>query len=166
MNAHVVKVGLVVQLDIDLKVKGGEVIESSKKSGLVAYTHGKGQMLPGLEKQLDGMAAGEEKSGVIPASDAFGTADSQATMKIPRAEFPKDSKIAKGDRFEAKGPTGTPVTLNVIEVTDETVTTRVVHPLADKDIEFRVKVVSVKPPLPQSRSAKIEEIEPDADSKK
>ena len=46
-----VKAGLVVQLDIDLKVKGGEVIESSKKSGLVAYTHGQGQMLPGLEKQ-------------------------------------------------------------------------------------------------------------------
>jgi len=114
-----VKAGLVVQLDIDLKVKGGEVIESSKKSGLVAYTHGQGQMLPGLEKQLEGMAAGEEKSGVIPAKDAFGTEESQATMKIPRAEFPKDSKIKVGDRFEAKGPTGTPVTLNVIEITDE-----------------------------------------------
>ena len=164
MNAHLVKAGLVVQLDVELKVKGGDVIESSKKSGLVAYTHGKGQMLPGLEKQLEGMAAGEEKSGVIPAKDAFGTADSQATMKIPRAEFPKDSKIAKGDKFEAKGPTGTPVTLNVIEVTSEMVTARVVHPLADKDIEFRVKVVSVKPPLPQK--AKIEEIEPEEESKK
>jgi len=154
-----VKAGLVVQLDIDLKVKGGEVIESSKKSGLVAYTHGQGQMLPGLEKQLEGMAAGEEKSGVIPAKDAFGTEESQATMKIPRAEFPKDSKIKVGDRFEAKGPTGTPVTLNVIEITDEAVTTRVVHPLAGKDIEFRAKVVSVKPPLP--KKAAIEEIEPD-----
>jgi len=159
MNVHTVKKGLVVQLDIDLKVKDGDVIESSKKSGLVAYTHGQGQMLPGLEKQLEGMAAGEEKSGVIPAKDAFGTAESQATMKIPRAEFPKDSKIAKGDRFEAKGPTGTPVTLNVIELTDETVTTRVVHPLADKDIEFRVKVVSIKPPLP--KKAAIEEVEPE-----
>jgi len=164
MNVHTVKKGLVVQLDIDLKVKDGDVIESSKKSGLVAYTHGQGQMLPGLEKQLEGMAAGEEKSGVIPAKDAFGTAESQATMKIPRAEFPKDSKIAKGDRFEAKGPTGTPVTLNVIELTDETVTTRVVHPLADKDIEFRVKVVSIKPPLP--KKAAIEEIEPDPEPKK
>ena len=159
-----VKTGLVVQLEVDLKVKGGDVIESSKKSGIVAYTHGSGQMLPGLEKQLEGMGAGEEKSGVIAATDAFGTEESQATMKIPRAEFPKDAKIKVGDRFEAKGPTGTPVTLNVIEITDETVTTRVVHPLAGKDIEFRVKVVSVKPPLP--KKAAIEEIEPDAEPKK
>jgi len=159
-----VKAGLVVQLDIDLKVKGGEVIESSKKSGLVAYTHGQGQMLPGLEKQLEGMAAGEEKSGVIPAKDAFGTEESQATMKIPRAEFPKDSKIKVGDRFEAKGPTGTPVTLNVIEITDEAVTTRVVHPLAGKDIEFRAKVVSVKPPLP--KKAAIEEIDAEPEPSK
>jgi FKBP-type peptidyl-prolyl cis-trans isomerase 2 len=160
----VVKKGLVVQLEVDLKVKDGEVIESSKKSGIVAYTHGSGQMLPGLEKQLEGMAAGEEKSGVIAAADAFGTPESQAKMHIPRAEFPKDAKIAVGDRFEAKGPTGTPVTLNVTEVTDEKVTAQVVHPLAGKDIEFRVKVVSVKPPLPQR--AAIEEIEPEADSKK
>jgi len=159
-----VKAGLVVQLDIDLKVKGGEVIESSKKSGLVAYTHGQGQMLPGLEKQLEGMAAGEEKSGVIPAKDAFGTEESQATMKLPRAEFPKDSKIKVGDRFEAKGPTGTPVTLNVIEITDEAVTTRVVHPLAGKDIEFRAKVVSVKPPLP--KKAAIEEIDAEPEPSK
>jgi len=159
-----VKAGLVVQLDIDLKVKGGEVIESSKKSGLVAYTHGQGQMLPGLEKQLEGMAAGEEKSGVIPAKDAFGTEEAQATMKIPRAEFPKDSKIKVGDRFEAKGPTGTPVTLNVIEITDEAVTTRVVHPLAGKDIEFRAKVVSVKPPLP--KKAAIEEIDAEPEPSK
>ena len=159
-----VKAGLVVQLDIDLKVKGGEVIESSKKSGLVAYTHGQGQMLPGLEKQLEGMAAGEEKSGVIPAKDAFGTEESQATMKIPRAEFPKDSKIKVGDRFEAKGPTGTPVTLNLIEITDEAVTTRVVHPLAGKDIEFRAKVVSVKPPLP--KKAAIEEIDAEPEPSK
>ena len=140
------------------------MIESSKKSGLVAYTHGQGQMLPGLEKQLEGMAAGEEKSGVIPAKDAFGTEESQATMKIPRAEFPKDSKIKVGDRFEAKGPTGTPVTLNVIEITDEAVTTRVVHPLAGKDIEFRAKVVSVKPPLP--KKAAIEEIDAEPEPSK
>jgi FKBP-type peptidyl-prolyl cis-trans isomerase SlyD len=159
-----VKAGLVVQLEVDLKVKDGEVIESSKKSGLVAYTHGTGQMLAGLEKQLEGMGAGEEKQGVIAAADAFGSQESQATMKVPRAEFPKDAKIAVGDRFEAKGPTGTPVTLHVTDVNAETVTAKVVHPLAGKDIEFRVKVVSVKPPLPKKPA--IEEIEPDADSKK
>lgn len=162
-----VKAGLVVQIDVELKVKGGDVIESSKKSGLVAYTHGSGQMLAGLEKELEGLEAGAEKSGIIAAKDAFGTPESQPTKKLPRAEFPKDAKIAKGDKFEAKGPTGTPITLEVIDVDDKVVTARVVHPLAGKEIEFTVKVVSVKPPLPTKPAPPIslEEIEPEPSSK-
>jgi FKBP-type peptidyl-prolyl cis-trans isomerase SlyD len=162
-----VKAGLVVQIDVELKVKGGDVIESSKKSGLVAYTHGSGQMLAGLEHELEGLEAGAEKSGVIPAKDAFGTAESQPIMKVPRASFPKDAKLEVGERFEAKGPTGTPVTLRVTAVDGETVTAQVVHPLAGKDVEFKVKVVSVKPPIPTKPAPPIslEEIEPEPSSR-
>lgn len=155
--------GSSVRIEVELKVKGGDVIESSAKSGPIEYRHGSGQMLAGLEKELEGLEAGAEKSGVLPPADAFGTEDSQPTMKLTRAEFPKDAKIARGDRFEAKGPTGTPVMLRVIETDEKVITARVVHPLAGKEIEFKVKIVSVKPPLPQKTA--IEEIEPDADSK-
>jgi len=156
--------GCSVCIEVELKVKGGDVIESSKKSGPVEYRHGSGRMLAGLEKQLEGLEPGAEKSGIIAAKDAFGTEESQPTMKVPRAEFPKAAKIAKGDRFEAKGPTGTSVTLRVIAVDEKTITAQVVHPLAGKEIEFKVKILSVKPPLP--KKAPIEEIEPDAESKR
>ena len=158
-----VSAGCSVRIEVELKVKGGEVIESSAKSGPIEYRHGSGQMLVGLEKQLEGLEAGAEKSGVLAPDVAFGTDESQPTMKLPRAEFPKDAKIAPGDRFEAKGPTGTPMMLSVIEVDEKAVTARVVHPLAGKEIEFKVKVVSVKPPLPKKPD--IEELEPDAESK-
>jgi len=121
-------------------------------------------MLTGLEKRLGGLEAGAEMSGVLAPEEAFGTEESQPTMKLPRAEFPKDAKITLGDRFEAKGPTGTPMALRVIEVDEEVVTARVVHPLAGKEIEFKVKIVSVKPPLPTKPA--IEELEPDAESKR
>ena len=99
--------------------------------------------------------------------DAFGTEDSQPTMKLPRTQFPKDAKIDKGERFEAKGPTGTPMTLRVIAVDSETVTAQVVHPLAGKDVEFQVKIVSVKPPIPTKPAPPIslEEIEPEPSSR-
>ena len=155
--------GCSVRIDVELKVKGGEVIESSAKSGPVEYRHGSGQMLKGLEKQLEGLEAGAEKSGVLKPEEAFGTEASQPTMKLPRAEFPKDAKVAKGERFEAKGPTGTPMVLRVIDVDDKVITAQVVHPLAGKEIEFKAKIVSVKPPLPPKPA--IEEIEPDAESK-
>jgi FKBP-type peptidyl-prolyl cis-trans isomerase 2 len=153
--------GSVVRIEFELKVKGGELIESSKKTGFVEYTHGAGQMLAGLEKELAGMSSGEERSGVIPAKDAFGTEESQPTLTLPRGSFPADAKIKEGERFEANGPTGTPMMLRVLKVDGENVTARVIHPLAGKDVEFRVKVLQIKPPVPK----KVEELDVEPDSK-
>jgi FKBP-type peptidyl-prolyl cis-trans isomerase SlyD len=152
--------GKVIRIDCELvRAEGGEVIESSRKTGPVEYKHGTGQMLAGLEARLEGLGVGDEKSGVIPAAEAFGTEESQPTMTISRAEFPKDAKVEVGAQFEAKGPLNTPVTLKVISADDEakTITARVVHPLAGKDVEFRVKVLSIRPPPPPV--PKLEDIE-------
>jgi FKBP-type peptidyl-prolyl cis-trans isomerase SlyD len=162
-----VSAGSGVRIEVELKVKGGDVIESSSKSGPIEYRHGNGQMLMGLEKLLEGLEPGAEKSGVLAPEDAFGTEESQPTMQLPRAEFPKDAKITQGERFEAKGPTGSPMMLRVIEVDEKFVTAKVVHPLAGKEIEFKVKIVSVKPPLPtKPPPPPIEEVEPDAEPKR
>ena len=66
--------GRIVRIECELKVSGGDVIESSKKSGPVEYKHGSGQLLAALEQKLEGMKIGEEKKGTIPAKDAFGAA--------------------------------------------------------------------------------------------
>lgn len=143
-----VSAGNFVRIDCELRVSGGEVIESSKKTGPVEYKHGAGQMLAGLESRIEGMTVGDEKSGTIPAKDAFGTVESQPTMTIPKAEFPKEAQVSVGARFEAKSPVGTPLTLEVLTSDDSSIKARVVHPLAGKDLEFKVKVLSVRPPPP------------------
>lgn len=163
-----VKTGHLVRIDVELRVKGGDVIESSKKTGPVEYKHGGGQMLGGLETQLEGMEVGDEKSGVIPAAEAFGTEDSQPKMTIPRTNFPKDATIEVDARFEAKGPAGTPVTLSVLSVDDKEVIARVVHPLAGKDVEYTVKVLAVRPPPPpvpaKPPPPEVLDVEPDPES--
>jgi FKBP-type peptidyl-prolyl cis-trans isomerase SlyD len=151
--------GHFVRIDCELRVSGGEVIESSAKSGPVEYKHGAGQLLPALESRLAGMSVGAEKSGVIPAAEAFGAASAQPTMTIPRGEFPADAKISKGSRFEAKGPKGAAVTLEVQSVDKEKVIARVVHALADKDLEFRVKVLAIRPPPPPVPKSPADELE-------
>lgn len=161
-----VSAGHLVRIDCELRVAGGEVIESSAKTGPIEYKHGGGQMLASLESRLEGLGAGEEKSGTIPAAEAFGTEANPPKMSIPRASFPTDAKIELGSRFEAKGPQGTPVTLEVLAVTDEAVSAKVVHPLAGKDLEFRVKVLGVRrapPPVPKTMTEEITDLEPDAD---
>lgn len=137
--------GMAVRLHITLTTSDGTVIESSDKSGPVDYVHGKGQMLPGLERALEGLTAGAAKEGVIAAKDAFGTEESLPTKDMARAEF-GNAKLDAGMQFEAKGPDGKPVAFKVVKVGDKTVTVRFLHPLAGKDLKFKVKVVAVKDP--------------------
>jgi FKBP-type peptidyl-prolyl cis-trans isomerase 2 len=150
----------IVRIDCELTLaEGGDVIESSKKTGPVEYKHGAGQMLAGLEKRLEGMTVGEEKSGVIPAAEAFGTEESQPTMTIPRAQFPNEAKIEVGAQFEAKSPQGTPLTLRVTSIEEEKIIAQVVHPLAGKDVAFKVKVLSIRPPPPPVPKSQVEELD-------
>jgi FKBP-type peptidyl-prolyl cis-trans isomerase 2 len=144
--------GLSVRIDYELSVKGGDVIESSARSGPLTYVHGQGRMLPALESRLVGLSPGDEKKGEIPAREAFGTEESMPIKDMSRKDFPKDAKLEAGSSFEAKGPGGAPVRLKIVSATGDVVKTRLLHPLVGRDLAFRVKVLAVsdakKPPPP------------------
>src|SRR3954469_9711909 len=121
--------GLSVRIDYELKVKNGDVIESSAKSGPLRYVHGQGKMLPGLEKRLEGLSPGDERKGEIPARDAFGTEDSLPLKDMARRDFPAGAALARGLVSQAKDPHGEPLSLKVVSASAETVTVRLLHPL-------------------------------------
>jgi FKBP-type peptidyl-prolyl cis-trans isomerase SlyD len=155
-----------VEIEYELKVKGGYVIESSARSGPLRYVHGDGKMLPGLEKRLAGLGPGEERSGEIPAREAFGTEDSLPVKEMPRTAFPKGAKLGAGMVFEAKDPTsGAPVHFKVLSVEGDTTKVRLLHPLVGRDIQFRVKVLDVRaagtapPPPPGVVELDLEEVQ-------
>src|SRR5262245_17549533 len=132
--------GFTIRVEYELKIKGGEVIESSKKNGPITYVHGEGRMLPGLEKELEGMGIGDEKQGLIKARDAFGTEAMLPVKELPRKDFPAGEKLDPGRVFAAKGPSGQPVSFKIVEEGHDKVKVRFLHPFVDKDIEFKVKV--------------------------
>ena len=139
-----IKKGLRARVKVELTVKGGEEIEKS----VVEYIHGGGTMLPGLETVLEGLEKGAKKDGTLPAKDAFGSKQLQPTKVIARTEFPAEAKLAVGERFEAGGPDGQPIILEVIDNKGDTVEVRFVHLLADKDIAYNIEVLQVTDPLP------------------
>ena len=145
--------GNIVRISYELKIKGGDVIESSQKGGFIEYVHGAGKMLPGLERRLEGMTVGEEQHGVIPAVEAFGAEESLPTKLMPRKAFPKGEKLQPGRCFEAKGPKGEPIGFKVVSVTGDEVTVRFLHPLVGRDLEFRVKVLLIDDPKAKKRYA-------------
>lgn len=142
--------GLKVRIEFELKVKGGELIERST----VEYVQGEGKILPALEKRLEGLRIGEEKSGDIPASEAI-TEDSLPTKDVPRSEFGKDAKLSVGQVFAAKGPQGEPVSFKLVKVNDKTVTIRFLHPLVGKDLSYRVKVLMIEDPKAKRRAVAV-----------
>lgn len=134
--------GMKVRVAIDLRHTDGTAIESSA----VEYVHGAGAMLKGLEAALEGMATNETKEGVLAPKDAFGLEEDLPTKKIPRAEFPRDTRMEPGMLFEAKGPDGRPIGFKVLTVDAKEATVRLLHPLAGKSIKYKIKVLAVADP--------------------
>jgi FKBP-type peptidyl-prolyl cis-trans isomerase SlyD len=153
--------GLSVQIEYELSIKGGEVIESSARSGPLRYVQGQGKMLPGLESRLIGLKPGDEKRGEIPAREAFGTEESLPVKEMPRKDFPKDAKLESGSVFEAKSPKGEPLRLKIVSATSDTVKARLLHPLVGRDIAFRVKVLAVSDPTRPPPAPGVVELDPE-----
>ncbi|MBN3039164.1 MAG: peptidylprolyl isomerase [Candidatus Omnitrophica bacterium] len=132
-----------VTLDYVLSVDG-EVVESSEDRAPLQYTHGQGQIIPGLEKQLEGMEEGMERIIVVNPEDAYGMPDPFAVEEVPRASLPEDTEPQIGMRMQAKGPDGRVFTVIITDVKENTVIIDFNHPLAGKILHFQVRIVTVQ----------------------
>jgi FKBP-type peptidyl-prolyl cis-trans isomerase 2 len=133
-----------VTVKVELAVVGGATLEKST----VEYIHGAGTMLPGLEAVLAGLEKGARREGEIKAKDAFGNPAMHPLKHMKRTEFPKDLKLAPGEKLVAKGANDMNVVLRIEKVTGDDVDVRLVHPLAEKDIRYSVEVVQISDPRP------------------
>jgi peptidylprolyl isomerase len=129
---------------VHLAIVDGATIEDS----VVEYIQGSGKMLPGLEAALVGLQGGAKKQGVLRAPQAFGDPVHSPHKTMKRTEFPREAQLAAGERFAAKGVNGVDVVLLVQEIKGEEVVVQLLHPLADKDLEYNVEVLSVTDPHP------------------
>ena len=143
--------GCVVRISYELKFSGGEVLESSQKTGPLDYVHGEEKLIPQFQKRIEGMEVGEEKKGVIPAAEVFGDESTFPVEKMKRSSFPADAKLEVGAMFSAKRSAGQAVQLKITEVTTEEVTVRVIPELSGKDLEFSVKVLVIDDPHAKKR---------------
>jgi FKBP-type peptidyl-prolyl cis-trans isomerase SlyD len=152
----------VVTLEYKLSTAKGALIESSVGRGApVAFIHGRGFMLPGLDARLDGMEPGERKTFELPPEEAFGTIEQQQTNWLPRKEFPSDAAQKVGAKFQAKLPqSNLQITLEVIEVENDRLKVRMIHPYAGKTINFEVEVVSVRAASPKELATGVVEAVP------
>ncbi len=144
-----VEKGSVVAIDYRLHLGDGTIVDASAPDDPLTYLHGEGQIVPGLERALEGLSAGEAKQVVVPPEDGYGASDPEGVQEVPRASFPPDFRPQVGMELVAQGPHGEPVPFVIKDVKLETVVVDMNHPLAGKTLHFDVTVRDVRAASPE-----------------
>ena len=133
----------VVTIDYTLTSDEGEIIDSSSGGEPLAYLHGFGNIVPGLENALDGRDEGESVSVKVAPGEGYGERDPELVHRATRAQFQGIDELEVGMRFQARsGDEMTVVT--VVDVEGDDVTLDANHPLAGLTLTFDVRVLDVR----------------------
>jgi len=132
----------VVYIHYTLKNKEGTVLDRSSETPL-AYIHGMGNIIPGLEKALSGRTEGDKISVSIEPEEAYGHRNETLIQDVPRNAFEGIEDLQEGMQFQAQTPSGTQL-ITVTEVKNNEVTVDANHPLAGETLDFAVEVVDIR----------------------
>lgn len=138
----IVRDGLVVSLDYTLTV-GGQVIDASGETPL-EYLQGYNNIIPGLERELNGMALGESKEVLVAPQDAYGDYDASAIFDIPRTQFPAGYRFEVGAPVRVRTDEGLATTAYIHSLEEQIVRLDLNHPLAGKELFFRARIVGLR----------------------
>lgn len=144
-----ITIGSRVSMHFSLKLADGMVVESSFDNEPISFVVGEGTLDKGLELALIGLRAGDSQTLTLMPGQAFGMRDRSAIQRIARTEFPPDMVLQEGQIIGFSGPDGEEIPGAVIEIGDRQVEIDFNHPLAGREIEFAVHILSVENPLPE-----------------
>jgi FKBP-type peptidyl-prolyl cis-trans isomerase SlyD len=136
--------GRVVDIDYSLHLGDGEVVDKSEPGDPLTYLHGEGQIVPGLERALEGMEKGQQKQVVVAPADGYGEHDPSGVQRVPRKAFPAGFEPEVGMELTAQGPQGEDVPFVVRAVEADAVTIDLNHPLAGKPLHFDITIREVR----------------------
>jgi len=140
--------GTVVALDYRLHLGDGATVDSSAPGDPLAYIHGEGNIVPGLERALEGLEAGATRQVVVEPLDAYGDHDPRGLQEVPHQAF-GGLLPQPGDEMTARGPEGEVVPFVVKEIREETILVDLNHPLAGRTLHFEVTVQEVRQATPE-----------------
>ena len=135
--------GRTVTLNYTLTV-GGKVVDTSRGRAPLVVKIGAHQVIPGFEKGIMGMKAGQKKSFTVSPKDGYGEVDPKAIVKIEKSKLPKNIKPVPGMVLYAHGPAGQVMPVKIVKVGKNHVTMDFNNPMAGKTLKFDVEIVDIK----------------------
>ncbi len=135
---------LVVSMHYKLTDDDANVLDSSEGSEPLAYLHGAGNIIPGLEKALVGKVAGDSLQVRIEPAEAYGEIRPELIETVDIAAFQGVDSVEPGMAFEAQAPDGSVQRIVVKAVEGNDVTIDANHPLAGVTLNFDIEIVGVR----------------------
>jgi len=141
--------GAEVTVSIEIRDEDGATLEATDASEPLIYTHGDGELPPGIEKALEGATVGTDLDLLLEVDEAFGAHDPAEVIPIPRNELPDGLEVEVGDWLplvledDEAGEEAEEVEVKVVAVDAEAVTIDLNHPYAGRRLRFAVKVLEI-----------------------
>jgi len=132
-----------------LKNRKGEILDQAGAEEAFAYLHGHDNVVPGLEKALDGLAVGDKLSVTVSADEGYGDYDPDLVQTVEKSKFPPKMRSVKaGEMLQVDTGAG----WSVVTVKEATATHIVIdgnHELAGEDLFFEVEVIALREASPE-----------------
>jgi FKBP-type peptidyl-prolyl cis-trans isomerase SlyD len=133
----------VVTMHYTLTDDAGEVIDTSRESDPIAYLHGHGNLVPGLERELEGKNTGDKVNVSVTPECGYGEYDKKLVQQVPRRALQGIANVRVGMRLQAQTPQG-PRAVVVTRLVGDMVTIDGNHPLAGRNLNFDVEITDVR----------------------
>lgn len=122
----------------------GSIFDKTNEGEPLEFVVGQGQVLPKFEDEILEMKVNEEKKFKVKTEEAFGKRNETLIQNLPKFNQPGTPTIEKGSIITIFDKSGKSIPGLVLEVSKETITVDLNHPLAGKDLTFKVKVVDIE----------------------
>ena len=132
----------VVRFHYAVAEQGAEPTESSHGREPLAILAGHGNIIPGLEKAMEGREAGDKFAVDVPAAEAYGEKREGLTQRVPKKHF-GDQRLEPGMQVVLNTNFG-PRAVTIEKVGMSVVDVDLNHPMAGKDLHFDIEVVDVR----------------------
>ena len=133
----------VVGIHYTLKNDAGDVLDTSEGRQPLEFLQGKGNIISGLEKALEGKDVGASVDVTVEPEEGYGQPRDELIQKVPKSAFQGVDDLKVGMRFQAQTEQGA-LPIKVVGIEDDTVTVDGNHELAGERLHFNVSVETVR----------------------
>jgi FKBP-type peptidyl-prolyl cis-trans isomerase SlyD len=135
----------VVAMYYTLKNSEGEVLDTNRGGGeALVYMHGRQNIVPGLEKALEGKKKNDYVEVAVAPEEGYGARNEDAVQQVPLSAFPEGAPVEPGARFVARDDQGHSIPTLIVAVEGDQVTVDHNHPLAGETLHFEVTVIGIR----------------------